>query len=175
MITVDKFNVRILRKGDKYGRDFCLTHDEGKPLVEFYDTRYPHTEFGQFVSRYYVEIILGTDRYGRGTGGLCLDGGVPSWTVSPRDMNTVRAYLQAETGLKRKVDVWFGMMEHGQFGVCEQDKEPMVIIHSIDEKTTMDPDEIEDYMALHHYDSYLVPSEFVGYVVYSADYIRNLP
>lgn len=175
MITVDKFNVRILRKGDKYGRDFCLTHDEDKPLVEFYDSRYPHTEFGQFVSRYYVATIMGTDRYGRGEGGLCLDGGVPSWTVGAKDMDTVRAYLQAETGLKRKVEVWFGMMEHGYYGVCEQDKEPAVIIHSIDEKATMDPDEIEDYMALHHYDSYLIPSEFGGYVTYSADYIRNLP
>ena len=28
MITVDKYNVRIVRKGDKYGRDFCLTHDK---------------------------------------------------------------------------------------------------------------------------------------------------
>ena len=175
MITVDKFNVRILRKGDKYGREFCLTHDEDKPLVEFYDSRYPHTEYGQFVTRYYVETILGTDRYGRGTGGLMLDGGVPSWTVGAKDMDTVRAYLKAETGLKRKVEVWFGMMTHGRFGVTEHDIEPAVIIHSIDEKATMDPDEIEDYMALHHYDSYLVPSEFVGYTTYSLDYIRNLP
>lgn len=97
MITVDKFNVRIVRKGDRYGRDYCLTHDEDKPLVEFYDNRYPHTEDGQFISRYYVETILGTDRYGRGTGGLCLDGGVPSWTVSEQDMDTVREYLREQT------------------------------------------------------------------------------
>lgn len=75
----------------------------------------------------------------------------------------------------KEVVVWFGHMEHGQFGVCEQDKEAAVIIHSIDEKATMDPDEIEDYMALRHYDSYLIPSQFVGYVTYSSDYIRNLP
>ena len=104
-----------------------------------------------------------------------MDGGVPSWTVGAKDMNTVREYLKAETGLKRKVEVWFGLIEHGQFGVCEQDKEAAVIIHSIDEEATMDPDAIEDYMALHHYSSYLVPSEFVGYVTYSSDYIRNLP
>jgi hypothetical protein len=94
MITVDKFNVRILRKGDKYGRNNVLTHDEDAPLVEFYDIRYPHTEYGQFVSRYYVSTILGTDKWGRGEGGLCLDGGVPSWTVSAQDMDTVRAYLR---------------------------------------------------------------------------------
>jgi hypothetical protein len=51
----------------------------------------------------------------------------------------------------------------------------MVIIHSIDEKAFMDPNEIENHLALHHYDSYIVPSEFVGYVTYSSDYIRNMP
>ena len=94
MITVSKFNVRVVNKGDKYGRDFCLTN-EGKPLVEFYDARYPHTEFGQFVSRYYVETILGDDGYGPKDSGLSLDGGIPEWTVSAEDMATVRDYLKA--------------------------------------------------------------------------------
>jgi hypothetical protein len=95
MITVSKFNVRVVNQGDKYGRDFCLTHDEQKPLVEFYDSRYPHTEFGQFVSRYYVETILGEDGWGRAEGGLCLDGGnADSWSVSAEDMDTVRAFLK---------------------------------------------------------------------------------
>ena len=89
MITVSNFNVRVLNKGDKYGRDFCLTHTKDEPLVEFYDNRYPHTQFGQFVSRYYVETILERD-----TGGLCLDGGVPDWTVSADDMTTVRNFLK---------------------------------------------------------------------------------
>ena len=98
MITVDKFNVRVVNKGDKYGRDFCLTHDEDKPLVEFYDSRYPHTEFGQFVSRYYVSTLLGEDRYGRAEGGLCLDGGnANEWTVKEGDMNIVRSYLKGYT------------------------------------------------------------------------------
>jgi len=89
MITVDKFNVRIVNTGDKYGRDFCLTHTKDEPLVEFYDTRYPHTQSGQFVSRYYIDTILdGSDC------GLCLDGGVPSWTVSAEDMATVRNFLK---------------------------------------------------------------------------------
>ena len=95
MIKVDKYNVRIVRKGDKYGREFCLTYDKDEPLVEFYDSRYPHAEYGQFVSRYYVATILGTDRYGSGEGGLCLDGGNPNeWSVSEQDMDTVRDYLR---------------------------------------------------------------------------------
>ena len=96
MITVSKFNVRVVNKGDKYGREFCLTHDEQKPLVEFYDSRYPHTEFGQFVSRYYKETLLGEDKWGRAEGGLCLDGGnANEWTVSSEDMDIVRNYLRA--------------------------------------------------------------------------------
>ena len=94
MITVSKFNVRVVSKGDKYGLNFCLTHNEDKPLVEFYDARYPHTEFGQFVSRYYVETILGNDGYGSKEGGLSLHGGIPEWTVSAEDMATVRTFLQ---------------------------------------------------------------------------------
>jgi len=93
MLQLERFNVRILNKGDKYGREFCLTHDEDKPIAEFYDRRYPHTEFGQFVSRYYVSTLLEDP-----TGGLCLDfGNAASWTVSAEDMTLVRAYLRAMT------------------------------------------------------------------------------
>jgi len=94
MITVDKFNVRVVKQGEKYGRDFCLTHDGDRPLVEFYDTRYMHTEFGQFVSRYYVETILSEKGNGPKNCGLNLHGGVPEWTVSAEDMDTVRGWLK---------------------------------------------------------------------------------
>jgi len=98
MITVDKYNVRVVNKGDKFGRDFCLTHESDKPMVEFYDARYPHTEFGQFVSRYNVETILGKDRWGHAEGGLILDGGnANEWSVSEHHMDIVRAYLKGYT------------------------------------------------------------------------------
>lgn len=90
-MKIDKFFVRIVRKGDRYGLDFCLTHNENEPMVEFYDTRYPHTEFGQFVSRYYLSTTLEGDNTG-----LCLYGGVPEWTVSAEDMAAVRAWLKLE-------------------------------------------------------------------------------
>lgn len=94
MLKLNRFNVRIVNKGEKYGRGFCLTHDKEQPMAEFYDSRYPHTEFGQFVNRYYVSTLLEHDT----TGGLCLDGGnANSWTVSAEDMMTVRAYLRAIT------------------------------------------------------------------------------
>jgi hypothetical protein len=32
-----KFLVRLVEKGDPHGRNFCLTHNEDRPMVEFYD------------------------------------------------------------------------------------------------------------------------------------------
>jgi hypothetical protein len=90
-MQVDKFNVRIVRKGEGYGLDSRLTHDKEEPFVEFYDKRYPHTEYGQFISRYYVSTILEYDNQG-----LCLDGGIPEWSISARDMGVVRSWLAAQ-------------------------------------------------------------------------------
>ena len=88
-MQVEKFNVRIVNAGDKYGRDFCLTND-GEPLVEFYDSRYPHTEFGQFVSRYFVSTLINHDR------GLVLDGGIPAWSISASGMKQVVEFLRQQ-------------------------------------------------------------------------------
>lgn len=93
-----RFNVRILRNGARYGADHVLTWEEDRPGVEFYDTRYPHTEFGQFTGgRYYVDTILGRDGWGAGIGGLDLDGGIPAWRVDAESMTIVRAWLRHET------------------------------------------------------------------------------
>ena len=81
--------VRIVEKGDKYGLDDCLDND-GKPLVEFYDTRYEHTDFGQFVSRYLIATLLGGD------GGLNLDGCEPEWTIHRPCMNRILAWLRRQ-------------------------------------------------------------------------------
>jgi hypothetical protein len=88
MLTLSRFNVRIVRTGDAYGLNDCLIND-GAPLVEFYDNRYMHTPRGQFVSRYFVSTILE-----RTHAGLMLDGSVPAWTVSADDMRLVDAYLR---------------------------------------------------------------------------------
>lgn len=95
-VTADNgitFLARIVREGDTYGRNRCLTHDEPMPLVEFYDTRYSHTEFGQFVSRYYADTIAGLPS-GRG---LDLDGGVPNWTIDGESMRFVSAWVRIAT------------------------------------------------------------------------------
>ncbi len=93
MLKVDKFNVRIVFRGQGYGLNDAVIHDRDRPLVEFYDDRH-HSESGdrgQFVSRYYVSTLLENENVGRG---LDLYGGVPAWTVSADDMATVREYLR---------------------------------------------------------------------------------
>ena len=102
MLEIEKFNVRIVSKGDRYGRADCLTHDEDRPMVEFYDRRYASEEWprGQFVSRYYVGTLLGHEGFygGEPVGGLCLDGGNrDEWSVSADEMAEIRVYLKAQT------------------------------------------------------------------------------
>ena len=93
MLKVDKFNVRIVRKGDRYGRDDMFAHDQDAPLVEFYDDRYhsQQGDRGQFVSRYYVYSLL--EYTGQG---LNLYVGEPAWYLLPPDMDRVREYLREE-------------------------------------------------------------------------------
>ena len=89
------FNVRVLRKGEKYGLEDCLIHKERKPLVEFYDYRHRNDKEwkrGQFVSRYYAETLLKHDL----NFGLLLYGDSPEWTVSADYMRKILAWLRQE-------------------------------------------------------------------------------
>lgn len=82
------FFVRVVFKGDTYGRGDCLTHDKSDPLIEFYDRTYAkrndsvreEVSFGprgQFVSRYYASTLADHDP----DQGLCLNGGVDAWKI----------------------------------------------------------------------------------------------
>lgn len=74
-----QFTVRIVRKGDKYGLDNCLTHNEDTPLIEFYDTRYTgegFTPMGQFVTRYYAGTLADVTYPA-----LALDCSISDWTI----------------------------------------------------------------------------------------------
>jgi hypothetical protein len=91
------WTIRIVDKGDKYGRDDCLTYDKDEPVVEFYDADNPHdidpvsgTILGQFVSRYYISTIADG-----GSGGLDLMGYEPKWKMNALVMDNVRAYLMS--------------------------------------------------------------------------------
>lgn len=87
------FGVRLVRTGDRYGRDDCLTHD-GETMVEFYDLSYPDKfgERGQFVSRYNLSDLAGR-AYAYG---LDLDGGVDVWTVDVDAMMQVDRLILRE-------------------------------------------------------------------------------
>ncbi|HWS28312.1 MAG TPA: hypothetical protein VN259_17255 [Xanthomonadales bacterium] len=65
---------RLVMDGDGYGEwdqdtgRWARTHGPGpatRPLVEFYDRRFPHTPFGQFTGhRYFVDTLLRSHPYG---------------------------------------------------------------------------------------------------------------
>jgi ABC-type uncharacterized transport system ATPase subunit len=67
----------IVEKGDRYGRNNCLLHGEDEPLVEVYDAEYPHTEYGQFISRYYMSTLLDGFQHS----GIDLMGYEPKWKI----------------------------------------------------------------------------------------------
>jgi len=53
------FNVRLLKKGDKYGLGNAITYGNSQPLVEFYEEeeRESNNLYGRFIARYDVETI----------------------------------------------------------------------------------------------------------------------
>jgi hypothetical protein len=69
--------------------------------------------------------------------------------------------------------IWFGNMTHGEFSISG-DSEPMCIVHSIEEKAIMNPVDVEEYMISQGHDSYLIPSEFNGQIVFSKDFFKDL-
>ena len=97
------FTICIVRNGDNYGRNKCLTHDGDDALVEFYDATYAgHPGFdaeGQFASRYSAETL--TENEDRLTNlGLGLDGGVPEWDIDGDTMGEVMLFVNASLAAK---------------------------------------------------------------------------
>ena len=74
----------------------------------------------------------------------------------------------------KHTEIWYGNMLHGQFSVSDDDLEQMVVIHSIDEKSIMNPDYVDEYMLCQGYDSYLIPEEYKGAVVFSTHFLKGL-
>lgn len=86
------FIVRIVKKGNGYGMNFCITHNEDEPLIEFYDARYMHTSYGQFVSRYYMNTILDRNQ----NFGLDLYGGEADWKIDADTMLRITAWVRKQ-------------------------------------------------------------------------------
>jgi hypothetical protein len=73
----------------------------------------------------------------------------------------------------KHVEIWFGNMTHGQF-LIGSDSQPIVIVNSIEEKAIMYPVDVEEFMEAEGHDSYLIPSEFKGDIVFSQDFFKGL-
>ena len=87
------FNVRIVRNGDAYGLDDCLTHDNDEPLVEFYDATYEGPKFGprgQHVITYNLSTLIDHPPLT----GLNLNGGEPAWEIDATAYQHVNDFLQ---------------------------------------------------------------------------------
>lgn len=88
------FLVRVVFPGDRYGRLDCLVHDKEDALVEFYDASIEDTPRGYFVSRYYLETLIGTpEPTGRvQIEGLLLDTGDHRWSLDGRALQEALAF-----------------------------------------------------------------------------------
>ena len=70
-------------------------------LVSFYDTRYNHTQYGQFVGRYHANTLLGLDSWSRFDSsirdrGLNLHGGIAGWFINADNANHVVDFIERE-------------------------------------------------------------------------------
>ncbi len=98
--TVKKFgifNVRIVRTGEKFGMNRKLENTHDLPLVEFYDARQDSKvfgELGQFVTRYLSETLLMRKNSRSVHQGLCLDGGVESWSVDGPTFAQIQDWIE---------------------------------------------------------------------------------
>jgi hypothetical protein len=70
------------------------------------------------------------------------------------------------------VEIWFGEMTHGEFSISG-DSEPMVIVHDVRKKKIMYPEDVDMYMESEGYDSYLIPAEFTGSIVFSQNFLKE--
>jgi hypothetical protein len=78
-----RYLARFVAKGERYGREDCLTHDRSEPMIEIYmlanaskpslDLVKIHGPRGYFVNRwYFVEFVVSPHGVGPG---ICLHGG----------------------------------------------------------------------------------------------------
>lgn len=103
-LPLEHWTIRFITKGDHYGAGDCLTYQENKPMVAFYDADYKNKgnfgPYGQFTGgSYYLETLQGKDGYSPSYDEyprqLSLMADIPKWTVSAKDMNVIMDWLNA--------------------------------------------------------------------------------
>lgn len=81
------FVARLVKKGNVLmGGE---KHTAAAPIIEFYDNRYWFTQFGQFISSYYVGTLLQEPLTG-----LALDGCVPEWFIDSDSCYLITKWLK---------------------------------------------------------------------------------
>jgi len=99
------FKVKVLRPGDQYGLNKCLTHEDGIPLVEFYDASLDDTQEGLFISRYSADSLLGQCKFSGadislGLAPFTLRGDSPDeYYLTPENCKHVGEWLHSELGM----------------------------------------------------------------------------
>jgi hypothetical protein len=92
LLRVEGYTVRLVKKGDMYGRDHCLTHSEDDPLVEFYIVD-DDDVFRSFISRYYLSTIMTR------SGGINLCSNI--YYTSDKTMIAVKQWLREQLDLTK--------------------------------------------------------------------------
>jgi hypothetical protein len=88
-----QFAIRIISKGDNYGRNRCLTLEEDNQLVEFYDVEGAGKEYfdelGQYIERYCIETIMEIENYG-----LNLSADVDVWSIEGTNIEKIQQWIK---------------------------------------------------------------------------------
>lgn len=92
--------VRLVRKGDHYGLNDCLVHEDDQPMIEFWDSTYEHDPrftpgLGQFVSRYLLDTLTGREGSSLRRYGLDLCGHVAAWKLTAGNITDAIAAASA--------------------------------------------------------------------------------
>lgn len=87
------FAARLIEKGDAYGKDEQLIHEDEIPLIEFFDLRYSHSRIdsnltGQFISRYNL------DTFEKVQTGIFLDSGSIDWSLNQDSVKYVQEWAR---------------------------------------------------------------------------------
>jgi len=96
---IGPWTVRLVFKGERYGRDGVMLNEQTMPMVEFYDAEQDKAKFGpwgQFVNRYHITTLLSRKHPGMPLA-LCLHAGIPRWTVSGEHMSLVERWLEMQS------------------------------------------------------------------------------
>lgn len=93
MFQAGGFNVRVARKGDRYGLYGLSINEVDMPIIEFFDPRRPSSDFGargQHVSSHYLCSIMGSE-FPRG---LRLNSEIPDCSISHEAVRQLQDHLR---------------------------------------------------------------------------------